>query len=262
MRRPDLITGNELKIPAPGQVPRRDKLPAHVAIIMDGNGRWAEARGVSRIAGHREGGEAARRTVEAAARVGLECLTLFAFSTENWKRSRFEIRALMDLLVDYLRRELPTLKQNNIQFRMIGDPTALNISVLEQVRRAEIATFQNSGLKLTIALNYGARAEMVYAVRKLAAAAVEGKLQPMEIDESLISRSLFTRLLPDPDLIIRTSGEMRLSNFLLWQGAYSELYVTDRLWPDFTEDDLLQAVATYETRERRFGGLAPDRSGN
>jgi undecaprenyl diphosphate synthase len=260
MRRPDVIAGNQLKIPAPAELPRRDNLPAHVAIIMDGNGRWAKARGVSRIAGHREGGEAVRRTVEAAARLGLECLTLFAFSTENWKRSRFEIRALMDLLVDYLRRELPTLKQNNIQFRMIGDPAALNISVLEHVRRAEIATFQNSGLKLTVALNYGARAEMVYAVRKLATAVLEGKLDPAVIDEGLISRSLFTRLMPDPDLIIRTSGEMRLSNFLLWQGAYSELYVTDRFWPDFSEDDLLQAIATYQTRERRFGGLGPARS--
>jgi undecaprenyl diphosphate synthase len=232
------------------------RLPRHVAVIMDGNGRWAAKRHMPRVAGHRAGADAVRRTVETSARLGLECLTLYAFSTENWKRPRFEIRALMDLLVEYLRKELRSLKENNIQFRMIGRSEELHISVLEQIRKAELSTFQNTGMRLNIALNYGGRIEIVDAVRKLACEVAAGRLQPDEVDEELISRNLYTRTLPDPDLLIRTSGEMRISNFLLWQIAYSEIHVTDTLWPDFGEQDLFSALIDYQKRDRRFGRVA------
>jgi undecaprenyl diphosphate synthase len=232
------------------------RLPTHVAIIMDGNGRWAKLRNRPRAAGHREGGEAVRRTVETAAKLGLDCLTLYAFSTENWKRSRFEIRALMDLLTEYLRRELPSLRQNNIQFRMIGSPEGLNISVLEQVRKAEISTFQNTGMRLNVALNYGSRGEIVHAARSLAQSVLAGDLSVDQIDDNAVASRLYTSSLPDPDLLIRTSGELRLSNFLLWQIAYSEIYVTDAFWPDFDENELIRAILAYQKRERRFGGLA------
>ena len=229
------------------------RLPRHVAIIMDGNGRWAARRSMPRLVGHRAGADAVRRTVETAARLGLECLTLYAFSTENWKRPRFEIRALMDLLTEYLRKELHSLRENNIQFRMIGRSEELNISVLEQIRKAELSTFQNTGLRLNIALNYGSRAEIVDAVRKLAREVAAGHLRPDEVDEELIHRNLYTRMLPDPDLLIRTSGEMRISNFLLWQIAYAEIHVTETLWPDFGERDLFSALIDYQRRERRYG---------
>jgi len=232
------------------------KLPQHVAIIMDGNGRWAAVRNLPRLAGHRAGGEAVKRVVRESARLGLKCLTLYAFSTENWKRSRFEIRALMDLLMEYLRRELPALKENNIRFKMIGAPEGLNISVLEQIRRAELSTFQNSGLRLNIALNYGSRYEIVRAAQELCRLASTGQIKPDEIDEAAISAHLFTRELPDPDLVIRTSGEMRLSNFPLWQSAYAEFYITGTLWPDFDEAQLAAALCAYQERERRFGGLS------
>jgi undecaprenyl diphosphate synthase len=232
-----------------------EKLPRHVAIIMDGNGRWAARRSLPRVAGHRAGADAVRRTVETAARLEIECLTLYAFSTENWRRPRFEIRALMDLLVEFLRKELHSLKENNIQFRMIGRSEELHISVLEQIRKAELSTFQNAGLRLNIALNYGARAEIVDAVRKITAEAAAGRLRPDDVDEDLISKNLYTRTLPDPDLLIRTSGEMRISNFLLWQIAYSELVVTDTLWPDFGERDLLSALIDYQKRDRRYGRI-------
>ena len=231
------------------------RLPRHVAIIMDGNGRWAAKRSLPRVVGHRAGADAVRRAVETSARLGLECLTLYAFSTENWKRPRFEIRALMDLLVEYLRKELHSLKENNIQFRMIGRSEELHISVLEQIRKAELSTFQNTGLRLNIALNYGGRAEIVDAVRKLAREVAAGRLQPDEVDEDLIHRNLYTRALPDPDLLIRTSGEMRISNFLLWQIAYAEIHVTETLWPDFGERDIFSALIDYQRRERRFGRI-------
>ena len=232
-----------------------EKLPRHVAIIMDGNGRWAASRSLPRVAGHRAGADAVRRTVETAARLEIECLTLYAFSTENWSRPRFEIRALMDLLVEFLRKELHSLKENNIQFRMIGRSEELHISVLEQIRKAELSTFQNTGLRLNIALNYGGRAEIVDAVRKVAAEVAAGRLRPVDIDEDLINRSLYTRALPDPDLLIRTSGEMRISNFLLWQIAYAELHVIETLWPDFGERDLLSALIDYQKRDRRYGAI-------
>jgi len=229
------------------------RLPRHVAVIMDGNGRWAAKRHLPRIAGHRAGADAVRRTVESAARLGLECLTLYAFSTENWKRPRFEIRALMDLLVEYLRKELHSLKENNIQFRMIGRSDELHLSVLEQIRKAELATFQNTGLRLNIALNYGGRAEIVDAFRALAHKVAAGRLNPAEINEEAIQNNLYTSALPDPDLLIRTSGEMRVSNFLLWQIAYAEIHVTGTLWPDFGERDLLLALSEYQKRDRRYG---------
>ena len=231
------------------------RLPRHVAIIMDGNGRWASTRRLPRVAGHRAGADAVRRTVETAARLGLECLTLYAFSTENWKRPRFEIRALMDLLVEYLGKELHSLKKNNIQFRMIGRSEELHLSVLEQIRKGELATFQNTGLRLNIALNYGGRAEIVDAVRKISREVAAGRLQPDQIDNELIHSNLYTRSLPDPDLLIRTSGEMRISNFLLWQIAYAEIHVTETLWPDFGERDLLTALIEYQKRERRYGRI-------
>ena len=229
------------------------KLPRHVAIIMDGNGRWAALRSLPRVVGHRAGADAVRRTVETAARLGIECLTLYAFSTENWKRPRFEIRALMDLLTEYLRKELQSLKQNNIQFRMIGRSEELHISVLEQIRKAELSTFQNTGLRLNIALNYGGRTEIVDAVKKIAREVAAGRLQPDDINDEAIRGHLYTRTLPDPDLLIRTSGEMRISNFLLWQIAYTELHVTETLWPDFGEQDFYSALIDYQKRDRRYG---------
>jgi len=231
------------------------KLPSHVAIIMDGNGRWAAIRNLPRIAGHRAGAEAVRRTVETAAKLGLDCLTLYAFSTENWKRPRLEIRALMDLLTEFIQRELRSLKENNIRFRMIGRSEGLHISVLEQIRRAELATYHCTGLQLNIALNYGGRSEILDACPTPAPEAATGRLLPDDIDEETISRALYTHALPDPDLLIRTSGEMRLSNFLLWQIAYAEIHVTETLWPDFSERDFFEALVEYQKRDRRFGGV-------
>jgi undecaprenyl diphosphate synthase len=235
------------------------RLPSHVAIIMDGNGRWAARRTLPRIAGHRAGADAVRRAVETGARLGLKCLTLYAFSTENWKRPRFEVRALMDLLTEFLRKELKSLRDNNIQFRMIGRSEGLNISVLEQIRRAELATYQNTGMRLNIAINYGGRAEIVDAVRLLVQEAAAGRLSPEEIDDQAIESKLYTRSLPDPDLLIRTSGETRISNFLLWQIAYAEIHVTDTLWPDFSESDFFSALIEYQKRDRRYGGIKQSR---
>jgi undecaprenyl diphosphate synthase len=232
------------------------RLPAHVAIIMDGNGRWAARRSLPRIAGHRAGADAARRAVETAARLKLECMTLYAFSTENWKRPRLEVRALMDLLMEFLRKELKALRDNNIRFRLIGRSDGLHISVLEQIRRAELATMQNTGLQLNIAINYGGRTELVDAMRRVAEDVAAGRLRPEEINEQVIESKLYTRALPDPDLLIRTSGEARISNFLLWQIAYAEIYITQTLWPDFDERAFLSALIEYQKRDRRFGGVA------
>jgi len=231
------------------------RMPAHVAIIMDGNGRWAARRKLPRIAGHRAGADAVRRTVESAARLGLDCLTLYAFSTENWKRPRLEVRALMDLLMEFLRKELKSLRDNNIRFRLIGRGDGLHISVLEQIRRAELATMQNTGLRLNIAINYGGRTELVDACRRVAAEVAAGRLRPEEINEQIIESKLYTNMLPDPDLLVRTSGEARISNFLLWQIAYSEIHITETLWPDFSEGDFLSALIEYQKRDRRFGGV-------
>jgi undecaprenyl diphosphate synthase len=231
------------------------RLPKHIAIIMDGNGRWARARGLPRIAGHRAGADAVRRSVETAARLGLQCLTLYAFSTENWKRPRLEVRALMDLLMEFLRKELQTLRDNNIRFRLIGRSDGLNISVLEQIRRAELATMQNTGLQLNIAINYGGRTELVDACRLIAEDVAAGRLRAEEINEQVIESKLYTHNLPDPDLLIRTSGETRISNFLLWQIAYSEIFITPMLWPDFDERAFLAALIDYQKRDRRYGGV-------
>ena len=238
-----------------GLDPRR--LPRHIAIIMDGNGRWARHRHLPRIAGHRAGVAAVRSTVETAARIGIQSLTLYAFSTENWqKRPRTEVSFLMRLLRQYLKQELPTLQKNNIRLDYIGRQHELPPEVQESMRWAREETAGNTGLRLTLALNYSARLELVDAFRALAeAAALNGGLAHLQLDEDAVSRHLYTRDLPELDLVIRTSGEMRLSNFLLWQVAYAEIYVTPTLWPDFRGLHLLEAIAEFQKRERRYGGL-------
>ncbi|MBI3291659.1 MAG: isoprenyl transferase [Elusimicrobia bacterium] len=227
----------------------RNKLPRHIAIIMDGNGRWAKQRGFPRIFGHRSGVTAIREIVSACGELGVRVLTLFAFSTENWLRPPSEVRALMRLLERYLQRELPALQQNNVRLHAIGHVDQLPSSARRALRRAIAATADNAGLILILALNYGGRQEILDAVQRCLAKGAKA------IDEQALSRSLDTAGLPDPDLLIRTSGEMRFSNFLLWQIAYTELYVTDTLWPDFRRVDLYRAILGYQRRERRFGGI-------
>lgn len=232
------------------------RLPAHVAIIMDGNGRWARQRNFPRLLGHKAGIDPVRTTVETCAQLGLEALTLYAFSVENWKRPRHEIEGLWRLLRFYLRRELPNLMRNNIQLAAIGRLESLPDSVQEELRDVMNKTAHNRGMRLNLAINYGGRTELVDAVNSiLDNARLEGNLDSLEISEESIAGHLYTAGLKDPDLLIRTSGEMRLSNFLLWQIAYAELYVTDTLWPDFTRTELLEAILDYQNRERRFGGL-------
>ena len=236
------------------------RLPKHVAIIMDGNGRWARRRHMPRVAGHRAGVAAVRSTVETAARIGIPALTLYAFSEENWKkRPKTEVAFLMRLLCRYLKAEIKTLNENNIRLEYIGRKHELPESVQREMEYASDATRRNTGMILTLALNYSARSEIVDAFRSLAeAAARNGGLNHLEVDEQLVSEHLYTRNLPDPDLVIRTSGEMRLSNFLLWQLAYAEIYVTSTLWPDFRGTHLLEGIAEYQQRERRYGGLGTD----
>jgi undecaprenyl diphosphate synthase len=233
--------------------------PRHIAIIMDGNGRWAQARGLPRVAGHRQGAEAVRRTVRAAGELGIPYLTLFGFSSENWKRPLEEIDDLMGLLRHYLRGEIAELHKNNVRLRIIGDLTRLSPDIVTLIANAEALTRDNTGVNLTIALSYGGRAEIVAAVRALAAKSAARALAPEAIDEALISRHLFTADIPDPDLLIRTSGEQRISNFLLWQCAYSELVFTKTLWPDFGPADLEQAIADFGGRERRYGASVGSR---
>lgn len=229
------------------------RLPQHIAVIMDGNGRWAKRRRLPRIAGHRAGIRAVREAVEACARLGVPYLTLYAFSIENWKRPRTEIKLLMALLREYLRKEIGELNKQNIRLGVIGRISELPKIVQRDLQEALEKTRRNSGLRLTLALNYGARAELVDAVRSLADQFKRNGSVP--IDEGSFSDHLYTRGLPDPDLLIRTSGEMRLSNFLLWQIAYCEIWVTETLWPDFTQHHLFQAIIDYQKRERRYGGL-------
>ncbi len=233
-----------------------ERLPRHIAVIMDGNGRWARKRHLPRIAGHRAGIGAVRQVVEACARLGVPCLTLYAFSVENWKRPHTEVKLLMGLLREYLKKEIKELSRNNIRFGAIGRITSLPKSVQLDLHETIEKTSSNTGLRLTLALNYGGRAELIDAVRGLVSD-LKGKDSPdlEAITEQSFGRYLYTRDLPDPDLLIRTSGEMRLSNFLLWQVAYSEIWVTDILWPDFTERELFQAVIDFQRRERRYGGL-------
>jgi undecaprenyl diphosphate synthase len=228
-------------------------VPAHVAIIMDGNGRWAKARGLPRTAGHRRGAEAARQTVEAAIELGVRYLTLFGFSSENWKRPLAEIDDLMGLLRHYLRGEIAELHKAGVRLQVIGDRTRLAPDIVGMIDNAEAMTRDNTAIHLTIALSYGARAEIVAAARSLAQDVARGVLRPDAIDESAFCRRLFTHGIPDPDIVIRTSGEQRLSNFLLWQSAYSELVFIDTLWPDFGRRELEHAIAEYQRRERRYG---------
>ena len=236
------------------------RLPRHIAIIMDGNGRWARRRHMPRVAGHRAGVAAVRSTVETAARIHIPALTLYAFSEENWKkRPPTEVSFLMGLLARYLKAEVPTLNKNNIRLEYIGRQHELPSDVQERMSWAREATARNSGMVLTLALNYSARSELVDAFRSMIKAASEnGGVDHLRIDEDAVSQHLYTRHLPDPDLVVRTSGEMRLSNFLLWQLAYAEIYVTPTLWPDFRGVHLLEGIAEYQKRERRYGGLNHD----
>ena len=234
-----------------------ERLPRHIAIIMDGNGRWAKRRHMPRVAGHRAGVAAVRSTVETAARIGVHALTLYAFSEENWKkRPASEVDFLMRLLSRYLKAEVPTLNKNNIRLEYIGRQHELPEDVQERMEWARASTAQNTGTILTLALNYSARSELVDAFRSMVnAASQNGGLEHLHIDEATVAKHLYTRDLPDPDLVVRTSGEMRLSNFLLWQLAYAEIYVTSTLWPDFRGVHLLEGIAEYQKRERRYGGL-------
>jgi undecaprenyl diphosphate synthase len=234
-------------------------VPRHIAIIMDGNGRWAKARGLPRIAGHRRGAEAARRTVTAAAELGVPYLTLFGFSSENWKRPSSEIKDLMALLRYYLRGEIAELHRNGVRLKVIGDLGKLDPDIISLIEQAEAMTRENSRIILTIALSYGARAEIIAAVRAIARQVASGGLAATAIDEECFARHLFTAKLPDPDLLIRTSGEQRISNFLLWQSAYSEFVFTKTLWPDFSKSDLQQAIDEFCGRERRYGASVGSR---
>ena len=229
--------------------------PLHVAIIMDGNGRWAKARGLPRAAGHERGVEALRRTVEEAGALGVTHLTVFSFSTENWRRPRAEVSTLFMLLRGYIQRDLERLKAEGVRVRVIGTEENVPDDVRTLIRRAESETLQNSAFNLTVAFNYGGREELVRAARELAKAAVNGAHSVDEIDETRLGAVLDTHELPDPDLLIRTSGEKRVSNFLLWQCAYSELFFTDTLWPDFSGDDLRIALEEFAQRERRYGAV-------
>ncbi|MCB9965952.1 MAG: isoprenyl transferase [Rhodospirillales bacterium] len=237
--------------------PRQAELPQHVAIIMDGNGRWAQARGLPRFEGHRRGVEAVRRSVRAAIDLGVSYLTLFGFSSENWKRPKDEISELMKLLRYYLRSETAELHKNNIRIRVIGDHTAFGKEISELIGNAEKLTVSNTGLTLTIALNYGGRHDILQAAQKMAKSGLDLNDDAFAL---AFEQSLMTKGLPDPDLLIRTSGEQRLSNFLLWQCAYSEFYFTDVLWPDFDKEVLQRAIESYTKRERRFGAVSTQNS--
>ena len=232
------------------------RLPRHVAIIMDGNGRWARARGLPRVLGHRAGIQSVRTVVETARAQGIDVLTLYAFSVENWKRSRQEVDTLMRLLDEYLARELPTLLKNHVGLHVIGQVAGLPPAVQTHLKTVMDQTRPGAKMVLTLALNYGGRAEILDAVRRVAAEVQAGRLTPDQIDEPFFGRFLHTTGLPDPDLLIRTSGEMRLSNFLLWQISYTELYITPTLWPDFGAPEFLEALAEFQRRERRFGAVA------
>jgi len=239
-----MTKSNEEKLP--------ERIPTHVAIIMDGNGRWARARRLPRLAGHRAGVENLRRVIDACVEFGIQYLTIYAFSTENWDRPRAEVRGLINILEDVIDRELKELHENGVQLRHIGDLDPLRSELQEKVRYAINLTSDNRKLVLNVAWNYGGRAEIVNAIqRMLADGLIEG-----EIDEELVSRYLFTADSPDPDLVIRTSGELRVSNFLIWQSAYAEWYITPTYWPDFGREELLQALRDYSQRERRFGRVS------
>ncbi len=238
----------------------RERWPRHVAVIMDGNGRWAQARGLPRAAGHREGVTTVRRVVTEAARLGLEAITLYSFSSENWKRPADEVAALMMLCCEFLRIERETMLRENIRFRRIGRRDGLPAEVLAELDETERMTASHTGLTLCLALNYGSRTEIVDAARALAHEVAAGRRTADSIDEAAFAGHLYTAGIPDPDLLVRTAGEMRVSNYLLWQISYAELHVTDILWPDFSVEDFHRAIATFATRERRFGGVLPARA--
>ena len=229
------------------------RIPAHIAIIMDGNGRWAKKQGLLRTLGHNAGVDSVRKVVEAAAQAGVRHLTLYAFSTENWNRPKYEVTALMELLVRTINKEVPDLHRNNIRLQGLGDRSSLPSSCIRELEEAEAITAGNTRMTLHLALSYSSKWELTEAVKQIAKDVKSGSLQPDAINEHTIEQYLCTKGIPDPELLIRTSGEYRISNFLLWQLAYAELYFTDKLWPDFDGDDLLVAIADYQSRERRFG---------
>lgn len=231
----------------------KSRLPKHIAIIMDGNGRWAKKMGNQRIFGHENGVTSVRETTEAAAELGIEYLTLYAFSTENWNRPQQEVNALMNLLVKTIEAETPTLKKNNVKLLTIGDTSRMPKETADRLQLCIQQTAENTGLKLVLALSYSSRWELTEAVRKMVSDGIQGKLSASDICEATIDSYLCTANMPDPELLIRTSGEYRISNFLLWQIAYTELYFTEVLWPDFRKEDLYQAIVNYQSRERRFG---------
>ena len=234
------------------------RLPRHIAVIMDGNGRWAQKRHLPRVAGHRAGTQSARTTIETCARLHVEALTLYAFSVENWRRPKAEIEFLMQLLREYLRKEMPLIQKNNIRMRFLGRPEELPAAVQKDTSEATEETARNTGMVLSIALNYGGRAEIVDAMNAILAER-NGNAGAQPVTEELLARHLYTAELPDPDLLIRTSGEMRVSNFLLWQIAYAEILVTETLWPDFNRARLLEALLDFQKRERRYGGIDSER---
>lgn len=236
---------------------QRSALPRHIAIIMDGNGRWARERGLPRLEGHRRGAEAVRTIVSECARLGIECLTLYSFSIENWKRPAAEVEGLMALYAQHLVAERPEIMQNNIRLVHIGRASGLPEAVRRELETTQRVSRANTGMTLCLALNYGARAEIVDAVRRLAEEVAAGKLRPAQIDEAAVSGALDTAGLPDPDLLVRTAGEMRLSNFLLWQISYAELWVTPEYWPEFGTARLHEALRAFAQRERRYGDVTP-----
>lgn len=235
---------------------KQNNIPEHVAIIMDGNGRWAQKRGLPRIAGHRAGIEALKEVIQSSSEIGIKVLTLYAFSTENWKRPKIEVEALMNLLVEYLNREIKELHKKNVKIVTIGNIYQLPSKSQNAVLKAIDLTKDNTGLIVNVALNYGGRDELVYAFKKLMLDVQNGVVQSEKINERMIENYLYTAGLPDPDLLIRPSGELRISNFLLWQLAYSEFWFTDTLWPDFKKEHLMEAIHSYKNRERRYGGLS------
>ncbi len=233
-----------------------DRLPSHIAVIMDGNGRWAKSKGAARIFGHQNAITAVRDVTEASAELGVQYLTLYAFSTENWGRPKHEVSGLMRLLVSTIKKEITTLQENNVSLLSIGQLDSLPGSCQKELKEAMHLTKNNTGLKLVLALSYSGRWEIAEAMRKIAMEVKEGRLDPEDIDQDLISSHMATHDFPDPELLIRTSGEMRISNFLLWQMAYTEIYFTKKLWPDFRKDDLYEAIIAYQQRERRFGRIS------
>ena len=230
------------------------RLPSHIAVIMDGNGRWASGKGVPKLSGHKAGMEALKKIVRKSGEIGLKYLTVYAFSTENWKRSEEEVGGIFQILVYYMEREIKEIHRQNVKVNILGDYSVIPKKAEKSVREAVELTKNNTGLQFNIALNYGGRDEITRAVKKIADEVINGSMTVEDIDESAVAGMLYTAGMPDPDLIIRTSGELRLSNFLLWQSAYSEFYFTDCLWPDFDEEQYLEAIRNYQHRKRNFGG--------